>query len=348
YDTAYFGKWHLDGFHERNGRAAMHIIPPERRGGFRHWVGYENNNSQYDCWVHGGEGKDAFHYRLPEYETDALTGMLVDYIRGHKEEAFFAVLSVQPPHNPYIAPAETRRGYNAGSIRLRPNVPPVKSVEEQARRGLAGYYAMIENLDMNVGRVQQALEEAGIDRRTHVFFFSDHGDMHGSHGHYMKTSPYEESIRIPCILGGEGITYDGRRGGRHPVPFNHVDFAPTSLGLCGIDAPEWMEGTDYSGCRLASRPLPKEMPDSAFIQSVIPTMHGHSIDRPWRGIVTTDGWKYVCLPGVPWLMFNLNEDPYEFVNLAYNTVHRVMRKKLQDRLARWIAETGDEFPLPEV
>ena len=48
YHTAYFGKWHLDGFHEREGRAAMHIVPPERRGGFDTWVGYENNNSQWD------------------------------------------------------------------------------------------------------------------------------------------------------------------------------------------------------------------------------------------------------------------------------------------------------------
>lgn len=348
YDTAYFGKWHLDGFHEREGRAAMHIVPPERRGSFKHWTGYENNNSQYDCWVHGGENKTAFHYLLPGYETDALTDLMIRYIKEHTDEAFFAVLSVQPPHNPYVAPPEYRHSYNAGSIQLRPNVPPIKSVEEKARRDLAGYYAMIENLDMNTGRIQKALEDAGIDRKTHIFFFSDHGDMHGSHGQYLKTSPYEESIRIPCILGGEGITYNGRKGGRSSIPINHVDFAPTTLGLCGIEKPDWMEGTDYSGCRLASRPMPKEIPDSAFIQSVIPTMHGNSIDRPWRGIVTLDGWKYVCMPGVPWMLFNLNEDPYEFMNIAHNTAHRVIRRKLNDRLARWVAETGDEFLLPEV
>src|SRR5699024_7737471 len=38
YDTAYFGKWHLDGFNEANGRAAHHIIPPKRRGGFKQWT----------------------------------------------------------------------------------------------------------------------------------------------------------------------------------------------------------------------------------------------------------------------------------------------------------------------
>src|ERR1035437_4958226 len=53
YQTAYFGKWHLDGWHERDGRAAFHIVPPERRGGFEHWAAYEHNDSPWDCWIHG-------------------------------------------------------------------------------------------------------------------------------------------------------------------------------------------------------------------------------------------------------------------------------------------------------
>ena len=75
YHAAYFGKWHLDGWHERDGRAALHVVPPERRGGFDEWVGYENNNSQWDCWVHGGDGADDRPYRLPGYETDCLTDL---------------------------------------------------------------------------------------------------------------------------------------------------------------------------------------------------------------------------------------------------------------------------------
>ncbi|MFO0282564.1 MAG: sulfatase-like hydrolase/transferase, partial [Acidobacteriota bacterium] len=58
YTTAWFGKWHLGGFHERDGRAAKFIVPPDLRGGFDKWVGYENNNSQWDCWVHGGQGQE--------------------------------------------------------------------------------------------------------------------------------------------------------------------------------------------------------------------------------------------------------------------------------------------------
>ncbi|MCB9160102.1 MAG: sulfatase [Caldilineaceae bacterium] len=352
YHTAYFGKWHVDGFHERDGRAAMHIVPPERRGGFQQWVGYENNNSQWDCWVHGGAGDDAFHRRLPGYETDALTDLFIDYLRargGHDAAAaapqpFFAVLSVQPPHDPYVAPEQWMRRHTPGAIVLRPNVPAIPRVVEQARRELAGYYAMIENLDWNVGRIRTALDEAGLAHNTHIVFFSDHGDMHGSHGQFRKTNPWEESVRVPCIIGGHVPRY-ANRAGRVDAPINHVDFGPTSLGLCGLDVPAWMEGTDYSGLRLPGRAA-SDLPDSAYLQLVVPTGHADSIDRPWRGVVTVDGWKYVALEGQPWMLFNLNEDPYELANLAFNTRYAVERGRLQARLAAWIAETGDEFALP--
>ena len=168
--------------------------------------------------------------------------------------------------------------------------------------------------------------------------------MHGSHGQFLKTSPWEESIRIPFIIGGHIPRY-ANKGGRVEVPINHVDIAPTTLGLCGIDVPAWMEGTDYAGYRVRDREVVNE-PDSAYLQLVVPTRHGDSVDRPWRGIATRDGWKYVVLEGQPWLMFNLNEDPYEQVNLAHNTRFAKQRRVLHERLARWIAETGDAFALP--
>lgn len=353
YHTGYFGKWHVDGFQERNGRAAMHIIPPERRGGFDEWVGYENNNSQWDCWVHGGAGDDAFHYRLPGYETDALTDRFIAYLNqraqpsaGDEAQPFFGVLSVQPPHDPYAAPAEWMQRHSPAALQLRTNVPAIPTVELTARRELAGYYAMIENLDWNLGRIREALAEAGLSHNTHIIFFSDHGDMHGSHGQFRKTSPWEESIRVPFIIGGHVPRY-ANRGGYLPVPINHVDIGPTSLGLCGIDKPDWMVGADYSGYRLHNKTVVNE-PDSAFLQLVVPTGHAHSTDRPWRGVVTREGWKYIVLEGQPWLLFNLNEDPYELRNLAHNRAFARERQRLQERLAGWLADTGDEFTLPEI
>ena len=354
YHTAYFGKWHVDGFHESEGRAAMHIIPPERRGGFDLWVGYENNNSQWDCWVHGGAGDSsapAFHRRLPGYETDALTDFLLTYLDEQAGQApgqsppFFAVLSVQPPHDPYVAPAEWLARHTPAQITLRPNVPAIPRVIDQARRELAGYYAMIENTDWNIGRVLAKLDESGLADRTHVVFFSDHGDMHGSHGMFRKTNPWEESIRIPFLISGLRTAYTHRRGDM-TAPLNHVDIAPTTLGLCGISVPNWMEGTDYSGYRLCDKTVAND-PDSAYLQCVIPTRHEDSVDRPWRGVVTRDGWTYVAFEELPWLLYNLNEDPFEQANLALNPRFAVKRRRLQERLRAWISDTGDQFTLPK-
>ena len=350
YHTGYFGKWHVDGWHERDGRAALHHIKRERRGGFNTWLGYENNNSQWDCFVHGHDeaGNEVAHYRLPGYETDALTDLMIEYIerRAADGQPFFGVLSAQPPHDPYVSPEQWHGRHTPGELTLRPNVPRIPRVEEQARRELAGYYGMIENLDWNLGRVRDALWRLNLIENTHIIFFSDHGDMHGSQGQFRKTCPYEESVRVPCIIGGTNPRYGGRAG-RRDLLMNHVDFAPTSLGLCGIDVPDWMVGFNYAPARPRHKEQP-EYPDSAFLQLVVPTQHGNSTDRPWRGVVTRDGWKYVCLEHQPWLMFNLNEDPYEQANLAHNTVFTAQRKRLHDRLAQWITDTGDEFPLPNL
>jgi arylsulfatase A-like enzyme len=170
--------------------------------------------------------------------------------------------------------------------------------------------------------------------------------MHGSHGQFRKTSPWEEAVRIPFVAYRWAGRYEMRHGFL-PAPVNHVDVAPTSHGLCGIDVPEGMRGTDYSAAIMRGRPSQDE-PDTAYLQLVVPTGHGDSVDRAWRGVVTRDGWKYVCLEHQPWLMFSLNEDPYELVNLAHNTRFRAERRRLHEHLAAWVSDTGDEFPLPSL
>jgi arylsulfatase A-like enzyme len=352
YDTAYVGKWHLGGFHEYNGRAAFFITDPNRRGGFRHWTGYENNNSQWDSWVHGGSGKDAFHYRLPGYETDALTDLTINYLKQQGEakkagqgKPFFAVLSVQPPHDPCVAPAQFMANYEPAKIELRANTAHVPRVMERARIELAGYYAQIENLDWNYGRIIQTLTDTGQLENTHVFFFADHGETMGSHGMFRKVNPYDEAIRTPMIISGGLPTYDGWKRGRLPVISNSVDIAPTTLGLCNIKKPDWMEGTDYSHYRI-QKPAAGPEPDSAYLQNVIPVGHPDSINTPYRGLVTKDGWKLVAFENQTWLMFNLNEDPYEEANLAQNNGFRAERKRLLKRLKQWVGDTGDKFELP--
>lgn len=354
YETAYFGKWHLDGLENGDGTCEKYVIPRERRGHFQTWIGYENNNSQFNTWVHGHrrrkDGEEEIPLtRLDGYETDRLTDLMVSFLRQEHEQPFFAVLSVQPPHDPHFAPEEDMRRHTPGEVRLRANVPPIPRIEERARRHIAGYYAQIENLDRNVGRILDVLEETGLADNTHIVFFSDHGEMMGSHGQFRKMSPYEESVRIPVIFsGGRRTAYKpGLKGSyREKVCFNHVDFAPTSLGLCGRSVPEWMEGTDYSWIRIAGKERPQKEMTSAYLQSVIPTRHFDSVDKPFRGVVTEDGWKYVCLEHCEWMLFHVAEDPYELVNYAHEQLYLAKRRELYDLLKNWVEKTGDSFALP--
>lgn len=343
YSTAYFGKWHLAGV---NGRV---FVEPELRGRFQTWIGYENANAQYECWVHGHDtdgrnDTEPLAEHLKGYETDVLTDKLIDYVKRDHERPFFSVLSVQPPHDPYVAPPEFQRRYTPGQIQLRKNVPDIPRIADRSRVDLAGYYAMIENLDWNVGRIRQALAETGRDRETYIFFFSDHGDMHGSHGYTHKSSPWEESIRIPFLVlppKGSGI-----RPGVSDAPMNHVDIAPTTLRLCGLDGPDAMQGTSFAHHIDKRIAAPESEPTSAFLQH-IHRKRFQCLNRTWRGVRTTDGWKYVVLEHQPFGLFNLNEDPYELNNLAFLDTHNAERERLQGELAQWLERTGDEFALPE-
>ncbi|WP_407267794.1 sulfatase [Radiobacillus sp. PE A8.2] len=355
YNTCWIGKWHLDGERPEldmslaENHQTRRVIPEERRGGFQDWWAYENNNNPFNCTIHTGDNENTQSYRLPGYETDDLTDLLIDYMTTQKEQEdpFFAVLSVQPPHNPYLAPAENMAKFNPASMQLRPNVPESSSVKERARRELAGYYAAIDRIDFNLGRILKALRNLEIDQDTYIIFFSDHGDMLGSHGHFRKTVPWEESIRIPFIVGGGEIEAQNSEPRENDYLINHVDIAPTTLGLCGINKPKGMVGYDYSKSILHPG-SDTNAPDSAYIGLPVPSDKGYSVDRPYRGVITQDGWKYTSFENGPWQMYNLNEDPYEQVNLAIHTRHRPMKKKLNDRLKKWVESTGDDFQLPNI
>lgn len=201
---------------------------------------------------------------------------------------------------------------------------------------------MIENLDANVGRVLDALCQTGLDRSTYVIFFSDHGDMHGSHGRFRKHLPHAESLHIPMLMLGPSPYYESRID-RSDCPVNHVDIAPTSLGLANIKPPAWMRGCDYSHFVQTHKPAPDNLPDSAYCQLVTSCP---GVGRPWRAIVTRDGWKYAVTDAAPWLMFNMREDPFEQTNLVFDPAFKQQRQKLHDMLGQWVTRVDDPFNMP--
>ena len=359
YRTHYYGKWHLDAMSDATARTYVvpheRAIPRERRGGFDTWLGHELRNSHWDVWLHGhDEGGEVAARRLPGYETDCLTELVLERIgTEHRRQRptdaapFFITCSVQPPHWPCLAPREDMTRHTPGRVRLRPNVPLVPRIREASRRQHAGYYAQIENIDRNLQRVMDKLYELGISDETLLFYFSDHGDCMGSHAYFEKSSPWEESIRIPFLIHG-GVPYAGLRSDALDVPLSAVDILPTTLGLAGAEKPPELPGFDWSPYHRSDCEGLDGEPDSVYIQQCVRKKGVDGIDRAWRGVVTREGWKYVCLPHAPFVLFNLNEDPFETANLAFNTRFMAERERLHARLAQWIADTGDRFDLPEL
>ncbi|MEZ5367301.1 MAG: sulfatase-like hydrolase/transferase [Bryobacterales bacterium] len=102
-----------------------------------------------------------------------VTNLFIGYLEDRAEDRKPSLAcSAQPPHNPYVAPEEFMGRFHSGrSLEMRLNVPQIDSVQQTARRELAGYYAMIENWDWNIGRIRQALDQTGLAwRHAHRIF----------------------------------------------------------------------------------------------------------------------------------------------------------------------------------
>ncbi len=188
YQTAYIGKWHLDGNH----RSAF--IPRERRQGFEFWKVLGCTHAYNNSFYYGDED---VKLKWEGYDSIAQTREAQQYIRDHAGGSpFLLVLSWGPPHDPYeTAPQKYRDLVKPENITLRPNVP--EQDKDKARQAAAGYYAHIAALDDCVGDLLETLRETGIERDTIFVFTSDHGDMLYSHG-CTRTSSGHTMSRSGC------------------------------------------------------------------------------------------------------------------------------------------------------
>jgi arylsulfatase A-like enzyme len=323
YETAYIGKWHLDG-NQRSG-----FTPPgPRRQGFDFWA---VGNCTHD-YMHSLYYRDTPEPRYwPGYDAHAQTDLALDYIRehGHRgQRPYCLFLSWGPPHNPFDVPAEYRARYDPATLHLRPNVTAPD------RESLAGYYAHISALDEDLGRIAQAIAESPTGDETLLVFTSDHGDMLGSQGVQRKQWPWDESVWVPLVM-----RYPARQGAPRKVsaPYNVVDFMPTLLGLANVPTPPGVQGCDL-GHLLVGGEGPE--PASALIEIVSPFCE--STDPEWRG-VRTARYTYVEKLDGPWLLYDNVADPYQLHNRVTDPDYAAIRADLVSELSAWLLRTGDEF-----
>jgi len=335
YDTAYIGKWHLDGAD----RPAP-VPPGPRRQGFDYWMGanfehnydrsyYTDNDGNVQIW----EGWDA----------EAQTSHAIDYLKSRDtDDPYCLFLSWGPPHHPYrLVPQKYLDMYDPDAIEGRPNCPDVPSQD------LWGYYAQTTFLDDQFQRLLDTVDALGIAEDTIIVFTSDHGDMHGSQGVYKKQWPWNEAINVPFI-----VRYPGSvpAGGTIETPINVIDMMPTILGLAGVSVPDTVEGVDLAPFLTGSRSDP---PESVLIMNPCPFSIGDARGEDqhpdykgmrfeYRGVITAR-YTYVRTIDQPWILFDNVEDPYQMTNLIDDPTLGTVRDELEDMLVAHMKKIGDEF-----
>jgi len=326
YDTAYIGKWHLDG----HGRSSY--IPPERRQGFDYWKAAECDHDYNHSHYYAGTSPEKQFW--PGYDAFAQTADAQQYLHGRRssDKPFLLVVAFGPPHFPHAtAPPEYQSLYQTDKLSISPNVPAASAAA--ARKELVGYYAHCTALDKCVGDLLATLKDTGLDKRTLVVFTADHGEMMGAHSISpgMKQWPYDEAVNVPFLL------HDPRATPRVvTTPLNTPDILPTLLGLAGVAVPRSVEGEDLSAVVSGSGSGPDR---AALFMSVSPFI---SKLVEYRGI-RTNHHTYVRNLAGPWLLFDNQADPLQQHNLTDSPEHDGLRRELDARLDAALKQAGDTF-----
>ncbi len=222
------------------------------------------------------------------------------------------------------------------------------STPELYQRQVRRFAAQGYTVDQQVGMLVEKLEQMGELENTVIIYTSDNGRFQGSHGLFDKCILYEEAVKAPLIV------YDGRpgaagQGRREDALISSVDMAPTILSLAGVEAPEIMQGRDFSGVLYQTQDMSKWR-DAVLIENLFLVDLFKSKKKPnvmeinqqviennesyrSRG-VRTDRFKYFIYyehdPVIEEL-YDVEKDPLEQHNLAGNPEYAEVLKQLRGR-----------------
>ncbi|HSZ58236.1 MAG TPA: sulfatase [Tepidisphaeraceae bacterium] len=347
YDTAAFGKMHFNsplkhGFSQRLDLEEFNALrrrSPRRPmpAGVKVQPPWRPFKDPASIWLNS----DCLPFGF--YEADTSANFLADqaqqFLRQPRENPFFLVVSFYEPHSPYNFPIEFRDRHKPQDfVAPRPGpqdagqIPLVfKDITDEQKAGsIAAYYTSAEFLDHSIGRVLDALERSGHAEDTIVVYLADHGYLLGQHGRFEKHCGFDPAIRVPLIVRAPGITHPGSNPRALVQSF---DLVPTMLDLSGVQMPSRVQG-----------------------KSLAPILHGQTdhhrnqlfieYSENAEGYVRTDRWKFIyCAgnrarqdgyatanptPGRTLRLYDLQNDPDEFINLAVHPAHA-------DRVAQFTA-----------
>ena len=343
YETVLCGRMHFAGtdqFHgfEKRIFGDSHLaLSPEIQGS-----GLDKTSGQHRYAVavsgHGRTGFQAF--------DAAATHAACQYLQKRDDaRPFCLVLGMILPHNPLIARKDLFEHY----LRVLPPPKPPSSeyferlhsamqrwrqrhgVDEltvtQNHRGLAAYYALVEEMDGNVGRVLEAVRRRGEE--TIVIYCSDHGDMAAEHGMWWKSSFYDGSVRVPCIVSWP--SHVARHAQCNAVG-SLIDVGPTLLDWTGCEPLPDVAGRSWA--RLLSDPPD----DTDWSQEAFSEVLGRFGNQP-TCMLRSGPWKLIYFSETKsYQLFNMERDPDEIDDRRDDPGTRPVAEAMLETIhARWSA-----------
>jgi iduronate 2-sulfatase len=257
-------------------------------------------------------------------------------------QPFFLAVGLFRPHTPYVAPKKYFDMYPLEQI-VVPTTPdgyldtlpePArKSItrkkdqldlpDKLARQAIQAYYASITFADAQLGRILDTLESRGLAKDTIVVFTSDHGYHMGEHGHWQKTTLFDNASRVPLILATPKMK---SAGVATECPAEMIDFYPTLAELCDVTPPAYLSGVSLV-------PVLND-PDATPRKSALTQYEsGYSIRTPCYRYTE---WGEDGSGGAE--LYDHETDSEELVNLASHPDHAATVKRLSQHLRARIVE----------
>ncbi|MEM0898303.1 MAG: sulfatase-like hydrolase/transferase, partial [Verrucomicrobiota bacterium] len=269
----------------------------------------------------------------------------VEQLKKKPDKPFFLACGIYAPHYPNYCPQKYFDLYDRDEISLPPlnaddlaDLPPKIQKMKAARSRILqrlqdldaykdavhGYLACVSYADAMMGRILDALAESPHADNTIVVLWSDHGYHLGEKGDWGKHTLWERSSSVPFIWAGPGIAKDVKTD----LTASLIDMYPTFVELCGLPSPHQ---------KLEGQSLAKTLknPGEAEDRSVfLPHMH------PGEYAVINRDWRYIRYGEDGEELYNLQEDPHEWTNLASAPEHAA-------RMAAMRKVAPAEFAEPE-
>jgi arylsulfatase/arylsulfatase A len=350
YATGIFGKWHLGDCYP--------MRPMDQ--GFQQSLVHRGGGIGQPSDPVGAEGKytDPVLFRNGEAEqttgycTDVYYQNAISFINqcDEADRPFFVYLPDNCPHGPFHdVPQDLYEKYKKRNLNNDQfpqdqghKLPPKANVDQRAR-----IFAMIENVDRNIGRLFSHLDDRELTKNTIVIFMVDNGPngrryVAGFQG--MKSHVHEGGIRSPFFVHWPGKL---RAGHEDATPAAHIDVLPTLLAASGVSKPK--------GLKLDGRSmLPQLLGSSEPTEERLLVIQSHRGDKPvryhnfmarrgnWK-LVNNSGFGRESLPGEPTFeLFDLGSDPLEQNNLAASNPKALAQ--LRAEYDAWFDDVGSTRP----